>query len=70
MTRDAQGLSQYVTCFYEDAYANGFARLPQKVDAVFLDLPKPWYQCPPLRPPPPPLRNADAGCAACLQKKR
>jgi hypothetical protein len=40
---DAQGLSKYVTCFYGDAYANCFERLPEKVDAMFLDLPKPWY---------------------------
>lgn len=38
----AQGLSKFVTCFYGDAYANCFASLPEKVDAMFLDLPKPW----------------------------
>lgn len=40
---DSQGLAKHVTCFYGDAYANCFACLPEKVDAMFLDLPKPWY---------------------------
>jgi hypothetical protein len=39
----AQGLTPFVTCFYGDAYANCFALLPAKVDAIFLDLPKPWF---------------------------
>ena len=40
---DSQGLAAHVTCLYGDAYANCFACLPEKVDAMFLDLPKPWY---------------------------
>ncbi len=39
-----QGLSKFVTCFYGDAYANCFSSLPHRVDAVFLDLPKPWCE--------------------------